>query len=397
MQPVNASLEAPRASLLDLARFFLRLSGTAFGGPIGHMAIMEQEIVRRRKWLTHDHFLDLIAAANLIPGPSSTETVIHIGYSQQKIAGAIVAGTCFILPSFLITLMVSILYVNYGGLPLAQALLWGIQPVVVAIIAVAAYRLAKSALKTRTLIIVCVLSLIAIGPLHVPGIFVMLGAGVAHVLAKRLHLGSGVGMLAVFGLGSIPRIPMLAAATVSLWDVFFYFFKIGSVLYGSGYVLVAYLQQDVVNTLGWLTPRQLLDAIAIGQVTPGPLFSSAAVVGSVVAGVPGAITATIAIFLPAFILVILTAPLVPKMRTNKILSIFLAGVNAGVIALIVWTMLGLTQAAIYTPDGQSLSPLAIGWGLVCVLLFVRTRISPTWLILIGGVIGVAQSLLMVTH
>jgi chromate transporter len=382
---MTATPTAPRVSYAEMARFFVRLSLTAFGGPVAHIAIAEEEIVHRRRWLTHDHYLDLIAATNLIPGPNSTEVMIHVGYTLRGIPGAILAGACFITPASLVTLALAILYVSSGKLPQAGALLWGIKPVVVAIIANAAYRLLKTALKTRELQVLFALSLAAVLLLDVPDVVIMIGAGVLYALYKvRGRWSLNYAALALF---VVPPTVQVAAVQVGVWDLFFYFLKIGSVLFGSGYVLIAYIQQDLVNTFRWLTSQQLLDAVAIGQVTPGPVSTTAAVVGYIVSGLPGAVLATLGIFLPSFVLVILTAPLIPKMRRSRFLSAFLSGVNVGVVAAILVTLFDLARAALLTPDGSQISLIALALAGVALALLVRTKINATWLIAVGGVIG----------
>jgi chromate transporter len=384
-------------SYLELARLFLRLSLTAFGGPIAHIALAEEEIVTRRKWLTREHFLDLVAATNLIPGPNSTEVMIHVGYVTRGIPGAILTGACFIIPAFLLTLVLAVLYVSTGAIPQVEAVLWGIKPVIVAIIAQVGYRLMLAALKDRalwTLFVVCTVLLLLPG-VQIPEVLVMLGAGVVYGV-YRVGLGRAMQQAGIWSLHATPLlVSMVQVAQVSLWDIFWYFLKIGSVLFGSGYVLISYIQQDVVNGFGWLSTRQLLDAIAIGQITPGPVSTTTAVVGYIIAGLPGAIAATVGIFLPSFVLVILTAPLIPKMRQNRFLSAFLSGVNAGVIAAIFATLIDLAGAALRTLDGSAWSPVSIGVAVVALVLLIRYRLNPTWLILAGGLIGLSTSVVSV--
>jgi chromate transporter len=385
----------PQVSYAELARFFLRFSLVAFGGPVAHIALGEEEIVARRKWLTREHYLDLVAATNLIPGPNSTEVMIHVGYMLRGIPGALVTGFCFIFPAFVLTLILSIVYVATGAVPQIEAILWGIKPVIVAIIANAGYRLLTAALKTPALWVIFVVSTLAILLLDVPELLVMLAAGVGYALhLTRPRLPSGVTFLLPLStrwVGGWGEGILLTSPT--LWDIFIYFLKIGSVLFGSGYVLIAYIQQDVVNTFGWLTTQQLLDAIAIGQITPGPVSTTTAVVGYILAGVPGAVVATLGIFLPSFILVILTAPLIPKMRQNRFLGAFLSGINAGVIAAILVTLIDLARASLLTLDGLSFSPLAIALALISLILLVRTRINPSFLILVGALIGLVVGVL----
>lgn len=387
----NPSQPTPQSvSYAELARVFLRLSLTAFGGPVAHIALGEDELVTRRKWLTREHYLDLVAATNLIPGPNSTEVMIHVGYVLRGIPGALVTGFCFITPAFLLTLALAVLYVSTGAIPQIEGLLWGIKPVMVAIIAQAGYRLAQTALKTTALWVLFIVATAIILLTPLPEVVVMLGAGLVYGLYK---IGSG----RVLSVGFLLPLLNLAGQTaqpiaVSLWDIFFYFLKIGSVLFGSGYVLITYIQQDVVNTFGWLTTQQLLDAVAIGQLTPGPVSTTTAVVGYIIAGFPGAIAATVGIFLPSFVLVILTAPLIPKMQKSAFLGAFLAGVNAGVIAAILVTLLDLANAALRVLNGTDWSLLAIGLTLVALVLLIRYKINATWLIAGGALIGLLLSL-----
>lgn len=377
------SENSQHVSLWELARLFLRMSVLAFGGPIAHIALGEEEIVNRRKWLTREHYLDLIAATNLLPGPNSTEVMIHVGHVTRGIPGALVAGFCFIFPAFAISLVLAVIYVQSGTLPQINALLWGIKPVMIAIIANAGYRLMQTALKGVDLWLLLLASLVAIVALNVPEVIVMLAAGAIYALYQSVRNGSVVSMLmlASVNLQSTPTI------TPSLLEIFWYFLKIGSVLFGSGYVLIAYIQQDLAGSFGWLTAQQVLDAIAIGQVTPGPVSTAVTVVGYIIAGFPGAVVGTVAIFLPAFVLVILTAPLIPRMRQSKVTSDFLSGVNTGVIAAILITLLELANVALRTPNGQTFSPLAIGLAVIALVGLVRWKVNATWLIIAGAVVG----------
>jgi chromate transporter len=380
-------------SYAELARFFLRFSLIAFGGPVAHIALAEDELVTRRKWLTRDHYLDLVAATNLIPGPNSTEVMIHVGYVLRGIPGAIVTGTCFIGPAFLLTLVLSVLYVNTGAIPQVESILWGIKPVIVAIIANVGYRLMLAALKTPVMWALFVGCVAAIVLLNISEVIVMIAAGIIYGLYEtRGRIFTGAQSLAPLLL-THPLLQTAQTVPVSLFDIFFYFLKIGSVLFGSGYVLFAYIQQDVVNGFGWVSAQQLLDAIAIGQITPGPVSTTTAVIGYIIAGLPGAVVATLGIFLPSFVLVILTAPLIPKMRNNVFLGGFLSGVNAGVIAAILLTLLDLASASIRTVDGSAISPLAVIMVFVLLGLLVRTKINATWLILAGGIIGLVVGIL----
>ena len=382
--------EGQRVSYGALARLFIRLSLLAFGGPVAHIALAEDEIVARRQWLTREHYLDLIAATNLIPGPNSTEVMIHVGYTLRGIPGAILTGSCFILPTFFLTLVLSVVYVGSGTIPAVEALLWGIKPVIVAIIANAGYRLVPSVLKSRLLLLTFAGAALAILVFGVPEVVAMLGAGLIYALVKsRQRVPFASALLLVQRL--------LAEATrAGVSDVFLYFLKIGSVLFGSGYVLIAYIQQDLVNSFQWLSTRELLDAIAIGQITPGPVSTTATVVGYIVAGLPGAFAATLGIFLPSFVFVILTAPLIPKMRRSRFLSALLDGVNAGVIAAILITVARLAGEALQPIGGLPVtSGIALLLAAAALVALVRFRLNATWLILIGGLVGLALQLFVV--
>ncbi len=400
---MTASAPNSKVTYSELIRLFLRLSLTAFGGPVAHIAMAEDEIVVRRKWMTREDFLDLVAATNLIPGPNSTEVMIHVGYVTRGIPGALVAGACFITPAFLLTLALAVLYQSTGQLPQIEAILWGIKPIMVAIIAQAGYRLAITALKNRALWILFFVSMAIVILTPIPEVFVMIGAGVAYgiyvtgfgntttgLTTSAIYVANVVNQptpLKSLVLQTLPIVPP------SLWDIFFYFLKIGSVLFGSGYVLITYIQQDVVKGFGWLTGRQLLDAVAIGQLTPGPVSTTVAVVGYIVAGLSGAIVATLGIFLPSFVLVILTAPLIPRMRKSTFLGGFLSGVNTGVIAAIVVTLIDLTGAALHSLDSSVWSPIAIALSLIALALLIRYKLNATWLILFGAIVGLVASLL----
>lgn len=388
--PDHSPAVKPIVTYAELARVFIRLSLTAFGGPVAHIAIAEDEIVAQRGWLARDHYLDLVAATNLIPGPNSTEVMIHVGYVLRGIPGAILTGACFILPALLVTLALAAVYVSTGAVPQVEAALWGIKPVIVAIIAYVGLRLARTALNAPALWALFGIAALVMALTDVPEVAVMLLAGAFYALYR---VGPGR-WLAAGALALLPPAAQAAAGAPSLWDLFFYFLKIGSVLFGSGYILIAYIQQDLVNTFGWLTAPQLLDAVAIGQVTPGPVLTTVAVVGILTAGLPGALVAALGVFLPSFVLVILTAPLIPRMRRSPALRAFLAGVNAAVIAAILVTLADLARAALQTPDGAAFSPLAAAVVVGALALQARFNLSTTWLIVIGGGAGLAAGLLL---
>lgn len=376
-----------------LARLFLKMSLFAFGGPVAHIAMGEDEIVRRRHWLTHEEYLDMMAATNLIPGPNSTEVMIHVGHKMRGIPGAILAGLCFITPSFLITLVLAVLYIQYGALPQVSAMLWGIQPVIIAIIAVVAYRLAPAVIKTRDLIALFVISLLLMAFSAVNEAILMLLAGLVYALYKTIG-SRGI----LFALLPVAAQAAVSVPAVSLSELFWYFLRIGATLFGSGYVLISYIQNDLVNTFGWLTNQQLLDAIAIGQITPGPVTTTTAVVGYIVGGIPAAVVATTAVFLPAFVLVILTAPLIPRMRRSPFWSAFLSGINAAVLAAISLTTLRLAIAAFHPLPSDSLviggfSPIAIGLFLLYAFLMIRLKVNATLLIAAGALVGILAGLI----
>ena len=390
-----------RVSYAELARLFARLSAVAFGGPIAHLALIEDEVVTRRKWITREHFLDVVAATNLIPGPNSTETMIHIGYTMRGIPGALVAGFCFITPAFLITLALAVLYVSSGTIPEMEALLWGIKPVIISVILVAAYRLVPTALKNRLLWLTAIAAGAVIALFDLPEALVMIGAGIVYAVIKVGALGGGgfTGLLLIAVQPSVQIAAQVAeGARAGLWEIFAYFVKVGSVLFGSGYVLVTFLQRDLVEGFGWLSAREMLDAIAIGQLTPGPVLTATTVVGYILAGLPGAVLATVGVFLPSFVLVILTAPLIPRMRRSRWMGAFLSGVNAAVVAAIVVTVVGLIGEALRPLNGADVSVggvslLALLLAVGALIALIRWCLNATWVIVAGGAIGLLLGLL----
>jgi chromate transporter len=325
--------------LRQLARLYLKLGVVAFGGPAAHIAMMEDEIVKRRNWISHKHFLDLLGATNLIPGPNSTQMAIQIGYIKAGWKGLIVAGLCFILPAVSITLVLAHLYVSFGTTPQLGALMLGVRSAVIAIILAALYRLGKPVVKNRLMMFVGVLVVI-LNLLHVDEVILLLGGGIVGLLwQNRLTLSRRA--VKLFALAAVPALmissglrdigPLPGSAT--LWTLATFFFKIGSILYGSGYVLVAFLQGGLVGGHHWLTQSQLLDAVAVGQFTPGPVLSTATFIGYVILGIPGAAVSTIGIFLPSFVYVLIIGRLIPKLRTSQLMRGFLDGVNAAALGL----------------------------------------------------------------
>lgn len=369
----------PRTSLRELALLFLRLGTTAFGGPAAHIAMMRDEVVRRRGWLTDEAFLDLLGATNLIPGPNSTEMAIHVGWARRRWAGLLVAGLSFILPAMLITGACGWAYVRFGSVPQVAWLLYGVKPVVLAIVAQALVGLAPRAARTRPLRLLGVAAAAA-SALGVDELVVLFGTGGLVVAARGLATRGG-GTTRGFLLPLLPVLGASAAASpVTLPGLFFVFCKTGAVLFGSGYVLLAFLRADLVERLRWMTEAQLVDAIAVGQVTPGPLFTTATFVGYLLAGPSGALVATAGIFLPAFVFVALSGPLVPRLRASRAAAGFLDGVNVASLALMAVVTAQLGRAAVVDAPTAGLAVLGA-------FLLLRLQVSSTWLVLMGAAVG----------
>ena len=376
-----------KASVREIAWLFLRLGATSFGGPAAHIALMEREVVQRRGWLTHEQFLDMLGATNLIPGPNSTEMAIHIGWSRARWAGLLVAGACFIAPSALITLVLAWVYVRCGTRPEASGMLYGIKPVVIAILVQALGRLGRSALKTRALVITAALAAL-LNALRGNELVVLFGAGfiIAAIQFMRGSGRRGPAPSLLFSIPSVASVGAGAAIPFGLLPLFLLFLKVGSVLYGSGYVLLAFLRSDLVERLGWLTDRQLLDAIAIGQVTPGPVFTTATFIGYVLGKLPGAGLATLGIFLPSFVFVAASGPLIPRIRKSPVAGAFLDGVNAASLALMTVVTWELGRAAL-------VDPLTVILAVVSGVILIRFSINPVWFVVAGGLIGLVGSAL----
>ena len=360
----------------EIARVFLVLGTTAFGGPAAHIAMMHEQVVRRRRWLSDAEFTDLIAAVNLIPGPNSTELAIHIGRRQAGLAGLGVAGICFIMPAAAIVAMLASLYVEYGRTPDARALLAGISPVIIAVIVHATYQLGTTALKSAWLWMIGAAA-IALSIFGINELAILLGAGLAMLAAQGGRRALSIVMVAG---GSTVSLAAASTASVSLAKLTLFFLKVGSVLFGSGYVLLAFLRADLVDRWGWLTERQLLDAIAVGQFTPGPVFTTATFVGYVLAGWPGAALSTVAIFLPAFVFVWITHPFIARMRASPRVGAFLDGVVAASLGL-------MAAVAIVMARSTLTSPLWIAVAVVSFLALSIWRINSAWLVIAGGVLG----------
>jgi len=384
---------SPPSRLTELAQLFSKLGLIAFGGPAAHIAMLEDEVVTRRGWMNHEHFLDLVGATNLIPGPNSTEMMMHIGYERAGWKGLLVAGGSFILPAVSLTALAAWFYVSFGSLPSVEPFLAGIKPAVVVIILGALWKLGKKAIKGWRLAVLA--TVVAAGVLAGYGeIVCLLAGGLAGMLWQR-----AVGKAPTTAERWIPLLMLrpgavslvasagATAATISLWKLGWFFLKVGLVLYGSGYVLIAFLEGGLVQELGWLTQAQLLDAVAIGQFTPGPVLSTATFIGYLLDGIPGAVVATIGIFLPAFVFVALLNPFIPRLRSSTWLSAFLDAVNASAVAL---------MAAVSIEIGIQvlISPSAIIITLLSALAVFRFHVSSVWIVAGGSVAGYVLSLLL---
>ena len=372
-----------RQRLTELAALFLRLGTTAFGGPAAHIAMMRDEVVLRRRWMSDAEFLDLLGATNLIPGPNSTEMAIHVGHRRAGFPGLVVAGACFILPAAAITLVLAWAYVRFGSRPDAAWLLYGVKPVVIAIVAQAVLGLAPVAARTRPLqALGVVLALAAM--LGMDEFLLLLLGGAAAVALAASRRGASVAAGLALPVGSqalaIATVAIPASGTATTGALFWTFAKIGSVLFGSGYVLLAFLRAELVERLGWLDAGQLVDAIAIGQLTPGPVFTTATFVGYLLAGNAGALAATCGIFLPAFVFVAASAPLVPRLRRSWIAAAALDGVNVASLALMAVVTLQLVRAAVIDVPSALLAVASL-------VLLVRWKLNTTWLILGGALAG----------
>jgi chromate transporter len=376
-----------------LARLFLKLGVIGFGGPAAHIAMFEDEIVRRRGWLTHKEFLDLLGATNLIPGPNSTEMAIHVGHKRAGFAGLVVAGACFILPAMLIVMACAWAYMRFGALPQAQGILYGVKPVIIAVILQALWRLGRTALKTPLLTCVGVVAA-ALSFAGMNELLLLLVGGVVCLTVHLFQNGPRSGPLVLSAAAASIRLPLTvgtvsagAASTATatafgVWPMFLFFLKVGSVLFGSGYVLLAFLRADLVERWHWLTESQLLDAVAVGQITPGPLFTTATFIGYVLGGAPAALVATVGIFVPAFVFVAISGPLVPRLRASPLAGSFLDGVVVASLALMAVVTWQLGRAAVMDIPTMALAVMSA-------ILLLRFRVNSAWLVLGGAAIGLA--------
>ena len=361
--------EASRAEhrLREVVLLFLRFGFTAFGGPVAHLALMEREVVQTRGWLTRDEFLDLLGLTQLIPGPNSTEMAIHLGKLRAGTAGLLLGGAAFILPSACMVGGLAWAYARYGTLPAAIGWLYGLKPALLAIVGQALLRFGKALLTERLRWIVAGLSLLAVAA-GLPELGILLGAGLLLMAAKAgLPRGAAAGWVLFPGLGTGG-------------SVFLTFLKIGSVLYGSGYVLLAFLRAECVVRHGWITERQLLDAVAVGQFTPGPVFTTATFVGYLIQGWKGAVLATVGIFLPSFLLVAASGKLLKRLQASPRARAFLDGVNAASLALMAAVLVPLGRAALVDPWTLLLAAVSAG-------LLWRSKLNPTWILLGSGALG----------
>lgn len=383
MNDINSITPSAKASIKEIAGLFLKLGCIGFGGPAVHIAMMEEEVVRKRQWLTHNHFLDLVGATNLIPGPNSTEMTMHIGHERAGWKGLIVAGICFILPAVIITAIFAWAYHRYEKLPEVAPFTYGIKPAIIAVVVSLMISLGKKALKTIGLgiigLIAAVLALCGINE-----IYILFGGGFVGMLIHLLKSGKRQ------SLNSFVPFIFLQTGTLSSdifnWRLFWIFLKIGAILYGSGYVLFAFLDTELVGT-GLLSKQELVDAIAVGQFTPGPVFSSATFIGWQIAGLPGAIAATIGIFLPSFLFVAFLNPLIPKLRSSKMMSVFLDTVNVVSVALILVVCVEMGKASI--TDWKTILIAICGFAVT--LRF--KKINSAFIILGGSILGFVLSYL----
>jgi chromate transporter len=371
--------------LKELASLFLRLGLTAFGGPAAHIAMMHDEIVTRRKWVSEQQFLDLMGATNLIPGPNSTQMAIHMGLERAGWRGMLVSGSCFILPAAVLVTILTWLYVQYGTTSQAEWLFYGIKPVIIAIVLQALYMLGRKAVK-GVLTTVVGIGVIAGYFLGINEILLIFLGGLLVMLLRNYNSFTGSRMFSFMALFLGINLAALTAKEIALSTLFLVFLKIGAVLYGSGYVLLAFLEADFVEALGWITSQQLIDLVAIGQVTPGPLLTTATSIGYLVAGIPGAVIATVGIFLPSFVLVAAVNPIIPKLRNSPLAGAALDGVNAASLGLMAAVMFQLAKVSL-------IDPLTIIIALLCAGALFFLRINSTWLIAGGGIIGIVSGLI----
>jgi chromate transporter len=373
-----------RNGLAELARLFIRLGFTAFGGPAAHIAMMEEEVVRRRGWFTHEEYLDMLGVTNLIPGPNSTEMAIHIGYRRGGVKGLVTAGVCFIIPAMIVTIALAWLYTTYGMIPALGPAMQGIRAGIIAVILGAVYRLAKP-FASRPFMIVTGAAAAILVACRVDPLLILLGAAAAGMAwTNREKLASLFAFAPALPFMT-PGDPAGAANAPTLTGLGLFLLKTGAILYGGGYVLVAFLQQGLVDSRGWLTQARLLDAIAVGQFTPGPVLSTATFIGYLLFGIPGAIVCTFAIFFPSFLYVLAVGPFVPRLRASVLMKGFLDGASAGALGLMtgVCYMLGVSSL---TGAGS-----AVIFG-AALFVLIRWRVGAAWIVGGGALAGWAFGL-----
>jgi len=377
---IEAKNEPSKNRLWEIAVAFLRLGFIAFGGAVAHIALMQEEFVRRRGWLSREEFVDRVGAVNLLPGPGSTEMAIYLGQLRGGFPGLLIAGAAFILPAALMMCVMAWAYVRYGALPQIAGVLWGVKPVVVVLIAQAVWSLGTTVLKSRELLVIAAIVL-GLAAMHVATLALLIGTGVAWIVANRFGQSrsgqNGIASAAASAAGGAAMITTAAATTTG---VLVYFLKIGALLFGSGYVLLAVLREDLVTRMHWLSESQLLDGIAVSQATPGPFFTVATFLGYVLSGWRGAGLATLGMFIPAFVYVAVTANVLPRLRKSPTASAFLDGVNAAAVALMALVGFQFAREAVVTP-------LAAVIAAVSAVLAFRYRVNSAWLILGGAVCG----------
>ncbi|NLE83149.1 MAG: chromate efflux transporter [Chloroflexi bacterium] len=394
-QPSPETKDIPlKTRLLDLFLTTLKIGATSFGAPTAHIAMMEREFVRRKKWVSQEHFLDLLAAANLIPGPNASETCYHVGYAHAGYPGLIVAGVGFITPSFITALAVVWIYMTYGNLPQVEGVFYMLNPLVLAIVLETTWRIGKASLAGWKQLLIFAL---AIGAklMGINEALILIGGGLVGVLLHHVMVKWENGMppaqmlLAFLPLPAVTEAAgkLLEQAKATFGEIFIYFFRTGSILFGSSLVLFALIEEDVISRFGWLTSQQLTDAISMGQITPGPVLAATTFIGCMTSGFWGAVAATVGVFLPSFIIVAATAPLVKKMRENHLTSSFLKGINPAVVAMILFVSYNLAQNALV--DVVTISAMIGG---LAVLLF--TEAQPYVLVIAGFVLGILRIIII---
>ncbi len=393
VQAISAS-ESQNSRLRSLILTCLKIGLISFGAPTAHIAMMENEFVHKRKWITEEHFLDMLAAANLIPGPNASELAYHVGYVRAGLPGLVLGGLAFISPAFLASAILGAIYVKYGALPIISGLFYFLNPLVLAIVVDTTWRVGKSSLKGWEQFLIFGLT-IAASLLGGNETIILLSAGGLGILLHywlKLKQHPPIAMLSFLPLPLIGLIPVLNSAAPILENrlvqIFLYFLKTGAVLFGSAMVLFGLIQNDVVTRFGWLTQQQLSDAITVGQITPGPVLSSSSFIGFLSGGWAGAALATLGVFLPGFILVAVTAPILKKLRESKLAQCFLKGVNAGVVALILMVAVNMGRTGLV--DIWTILLFAAG-----LFVLLKFELTPVYLVITGFLLGVIKALFFI--